>query len=99
MHPFAKANVFWAFGGHKSLKVNVFYFIQVMRNIMSKSKKVVKIQERPRNLLTLAPIMQKGGAHGKTPKALRRAEHQHIQKSAREGFASREDAPVRLLAA
>jgi hypothetical protein len=36
---------------------------------MSKSKKVVKIQERPRNLLALAPIMQKGGVHGKTPKS------------------------------
>ena len=66
---------------------------------MSKRKPVVKIQERPRNLLTLAAIMQKGGAHGKTPKAIRRAEHQQTQKSAREGFVSREDARMRLLAA
>jgi hypothetical protein len=43
--------------------------------------------------------MQKGGAHGKTPKAIRRAEHQQTQKSAREGFVSREDARMRLLAA
>lgn len=65
---------------------------------MSKRKPVVKIQERPRNLLTLAAIMQKGGAHGKPLKAMRRAEHQHTQKSAREGFSSREDVACRLAA-
>jgi hypothetical protein len=58
---------------------------------MPKRKKVVKLQERPRNLLTLAPIMQKGGAHGKSDKALRRAERQHTQMSAREEFSSRGD--------
>lgn len=63
---------------------------------MSKSKPIVKLQKRPRNLLTLAPIMQKGGAHGKSAKALRRAEHQQTQMSAREGFSSRED--LRLVA-
>ncbi len=54
-------------------------------------KSVVKLQERPRNLLTLAPIMQKGGAHGKSDKALRRAERQYTQMSSRESFSSRED--------
>lgn len=58
---------------------------------MSKSKKVVKVQERPRNLLTLAPIMQKGGAHGKTDKALRRADRQSMHQSSREAFSSRGD--------
>lgn len=53
-------------------------------------KSVVKLQERPRNLLTLAPIMQKGGAHGKSDKALRRAERQYTQMSSRESFSSRE---------
>ncbi|MBP8111761.1 MAG: hypothetical protein RJA86_1630 [Pseudomonadota bacterium] len=66
---------------------------------MPKRKKVVKLQERPRNLLTLAPIMQKGGAHGKSDKALRRAERQQTQLSAREAFSSRGDAPILLLAA
>ena len=66
---------------------------------MPKRKSQVKVQERPRNLLTLAPIMQKGGAHGKSDKALRRAERQHTQMSAREEFSSRGDAPVWLLAA
>jgi hypothetical protein len=69
------------------------------RGIMPKRKKVVKLQERPRNLLTLAPIMQKGGAHGKSDKALRRAERQQTQLSAREEFSSRGDAPIQLLAA
>jgi len=64
------------------------------RGIMPKRKKVVKLQERPRNLLTLAPIMQKGGAHGKSDKALRRAERQQMQMSAREAFSSREDVPL-----
>lgn len=58
---------------------------------MSKSKQVVKVQQRPRNLLTLAPIMQKGGAHGKSDKALRRADRQHTQQSSREAFSSRGD--------
>ena len=49
---------------------------------MPKRKKVVKLQKRPRNLLTLAPIMQKGGAHGKSDKALRRAERQLINREA-----------------
>ena len=66
---------------------------------MPKRKKVVKLQKRPRNLLTLAPIMQKGGAHGKSDKALRRAERQQTQMSAREEFSSRGDAPIQLLAA
>lgn len=67
--------------------------------IMSKRKSQVKVQERPRNLLTLAPIMQKGGAHGKSVKALRRAERQHTQLFARGEFSSRGDAPMYLLAA
>jgi hypothetical protein len=66
---------------------------------MPKRKSTVKVQERPRNLLTLAPIMQKGGAHGKSDKVLRRAERQHTQLSAREEFSSRGDSLVRLLAA
>ena len=66
---------------------------------MPKRRKVVKLQKRPRNLLTLAPIMQKGGAHSKSDKALRRAERQHTQMSAREEFSSRGDAPILLLAA
>lgn len=66
---------------------------------MPKRKSQVKVQERPRNLLTLAPIMQKGGAHGKSDKALRCAERQHTKMSAREEFSSRGDAPICLLAA
>ena len=66
---------------------------------MPKRKKVVKLQKRPRNLLTLAPIMQKGGAHGKSDKALRRAERQHTQMSARGEFSSRGDGVLSLLAA
>lgn len=46
---------------------------------MPKRKIQVKIQNRPRNLLVLAPIMQKGGVHGKSNKALRCAEHQYTQ--------------------
>lgn len=53
----------------------------------------VRLQERPRNLLTLVAINQKGGAHGKTEKAERRAHRQHTQHSAREAFASREGFP------
>ena len=64
---------------------------------MPKRKSAVKLQERPRNLLTLAPIMQKGGAHGKSDKALRRAERQQMQMSAREAFSSREDVPLAAL--
>ncbi|HRH92708.1 MAG TPA: hypothetical protein PLW01_12455, partial [Agitococcus sp.] len=51
----------------------------------------VKLQKRPRNLVTLVAIAQKGGAHGKSEKALRRTERQHTQMSAREAFSSRED--------
>lgn len=51
----------------------------------------VKLQKRPRNLVTLVAIAQKGGAHGKSDKALRRTERQHTQMSAREAFSSRED--------
>ena len=58
---------------------------------MPKRKSAVKLQERPRNLVTLVAITQKGGAHGKTEKALRRTERQHTQMSAREEFSSRGD--------
>jgi hypothetical protein len=58
---------------------------------MPKRKSAVKLQKRPRNLVTLVAITQKGGAHGKSEKALRRTERQHIQLSAREAFSSRED--------
>ncbi len=63
---------------------------------MAKRKSVVKVQEKPRNLLALAPIMQKGGAHVTSLKALRRADHQRTQMSAREEFSSREDGVSRL---
>jgi hypothetical protein len=43
--------------------------------------------------------MQKGGAHGKSDKALRRAERQLTQMSARGDFSSRGDATIQLLAA
>ena len=55
---------------------------------MSK-RHAVKLQKRPRNLVTLVAIAQKGGAHGKSEKALRRTERQHTQMSAREAFSSR----------
>lgn len=58
---------------------------------MPKRKSRVKLQERPRNLLTLVAIAQKGGAHGKSEKAERRAEHQLTRMDAREAFASRGD--------
>ena len=61
---------------------------------MPKRKSQVKLQERPRNLLTLAPIMKKGGAHGKSVKALRRAARQYTQLSAREDFSSQGDYPL-----
>ena len=52
----------------------------------------VTLQKRPRNVLTLVAIAQKSGAHGKTEKAQRRAEHQRTRNNAREAFASRGDA-------
>lgn len=58
---------------------------------MPKRKSAVKLQKRPRNLVTLVAITQKGGAHGKSEKALRRTERQHTQLSSREAFSSRED--------
>lgn len=58
---------------------------------MPKRKSRIKLQERPRNLLTLVAIAQKGGAHGKTEKAIRRADHQQTRMDAREAFASRGD--------
>lgn len=52
---------------------------------------VVKLLERPRNRLTLVAVALKGGAHGKSGKAERRAEHQQTQRASREVWSSRGD--------
>ncbi|RZU47309.1 hypothetical protein EV700_0264 [Fluviicoccus keumensis] len=51
----------------------------------------VKLLERPRNRLTLVAVTLKGGAHGKTEKAERRADHQQTQRASREAWSSRGD--------
>ncbi len=52
---------------------------------------VVKLLERPRNRLTLVAVALKGGAHGKSEKAERRADRQQTQRASREAWSSRGD--------
>lgn len=54
-----------------------------------RTKTKVKLQEFPRNRITLLAITLKGGAHRKSDKAERRADHQRTQHAAREAFADR----------
>lgn len=54
-------------------------------------KPAVKRQERPRNLLTLVAVTLKAGAHRKSDKAVRRADHLQTQRASREAWSSRGD--------
>ena len=55
---------------------------------MSKKPKKIKLLTKPRNLVVLNPLLQKGGAHQKTTKALRRQSKQELRAQARDLLAA-----------